>query len=101
MVIQPSVLEGASLVVLEAAAYGKCCLLTDIPANRDLLGETAAYAPPDDSAALAEQIVRYSNEEALRVSLGLSARRHVQEHFNEDGVVSRYIMLYETIASAD
>jgi len=100
MIIQPSVLEGASLVVLEAASYGRCCILADIPANRDLLGDNAAYVQPDDSAALAEQILRYKNEKGPRESLGESARRHVREHFDGDGVVSRYIMLYERIGSA-
>jgi glycosyltransferase involved in cell wall biosynthesis len=97
MVIQPSVLEGASLVVLEAAAYGRCVLAADIPANRDLLGPNGVYAPPDDSTVLAEQIVRYTKEESLRAALGQSARQYVRERFSGDGVVSEYITLYEKV----
>jgi glycosyltransferase involved in cell wall biosynthesis len=101
MVIQPSVLEGASLVLLEAAAYGRCVLSADIPANRDVLGPGGAYAPPDDSAALTRQIVRYIQDEASRTSLGRSARRYVLEHFDGDGVVSEYITLYEKALSGN
>ncbi|MBN1553518.1 MAG: glycosyltransferase family 4 protein [Phycisphaerae bacterium] len=101
MVIQPSVLEGASLVVLEAAAYGRCCLLADIPANRDVLGPSAVYTPPDDSAVFAEQIVRYTNNDAQRESLGRSACRHVREHFDGDGVVESYIAMYRKVLSEE
>jgi glycosyltransferase involved in cell wall biosynthesis len=99
MVIQPSVLEGASLVLLEAAAYGRCVLSADIPANRDVLGDAGAYATPDDSTSFAEQIVRYRKNEAMRASLGDLARRTVRQCFDGDRIVSEYSTLYEKVVS--
>ncbi|MBN1942681.1 MAG: glycosyltransferase family 4 protein [Phycisphaerae bacterium] len=95
MVIQPSVLEGAPLVVLEAAAYGRCVVAADIPAHREILGPHAVYFPPDDSAVLAEKIVRYNQDEASRASLGRQACQYVRERFDGDGVVSEYERIYE------
>ncbi len=97
MVIQPSVLEGASLVLLEAAAWGRCLIVADIPANREILGEAGVYVPPDESGELARQIVRYSKDTALRESLGRNAQRRVQEAFSMDDIVVRYQRVYERL----
>lgn len=74
-VVQPSVLEGMSLVLLEAAAYGRCVLAADIPANREVLGEAAWYIQPDDAAALAGALGRCMQCQDDRVRLGEQARR--------------------------
>lgn len=97
MVIQPSALEGASLVVLEAAAYGRCLLLTEIEANREILGDAGAYFSVDDLAELARQIVRYMSDPALRASLGQRARTHVTGRFGEDKIVSGYERVYNVV----
>ena len=78
-VVQPSVLEGMSLVLLEAAAYGRCLLAADIPANREVLGEAALYVQPDDAAALAGAIGRYMECQDDRDRLGEQARRRVAD----------------------
>lgn len=99
MVVQPSVLEGASLVVLEAAAHGRCIVATDLPANREILGPYGVYVPPDDPVALAEAIVRYIHDEPARACLGEQARRRVREQFDGDGVVVEYERMYaETLS---
>ncbi len=78
-VVQPSVLEGMSLVLLEAAAYGRCLLAAEIPANREVLGEAALYVQPDDAAALAAALGRCMECEDERARLGESARRRLAD----------------------
>ncbi len=78
-VVQPSVLEGMSLVLLEAAAHGRCLLAAEIPANREVLGDSALYVQPDDAAALAAALGRCMECEDERARLGESARRRLAE----------------------
>lgn len=42
--------EGLPLVLVEAAAAGLPVLASDIPGNRDVLGDSAVYLPVDDGA---------------------------------------------------
>ena len=93
MVIQPSILEGASLVLLEAAARGRCVLCCEIPANREVLGETGIYFSPEDPSSLARQIVRWYKQKAQRKTQGLGAQRRVLEQF----AISRTARTYEQV----
>ncbi len=37
--VQPSIVEGLSLSLLEAMSYGNCCLVSDIPENLEAIGD--------------------------------------------------------------
>lgn len=76
LVVQPSGLEGMSLVLLEAAVHGRCVLAADIPANRAALGEAALYWSGRTSE-LGPEIRRCLDSEPLRAEMGERARRHV------------------------
>lgn len=71
--VQPSVLEGMSMVLLEAAAYGRCIIAADIPANRDLLGGAILYFKRDNIPSLEAQICRCLTKEETRSQAGLAA----------------------------
>lgn len=59
--------EGMSNALLEAAAYGRVCVVSDIPANRAVLGaEHRLFAPPDDEQEIAEVILRAIGDPATR-----------------------------------
>jgi glycosyltransferase involved in cell wall biosynthesis len=70
IVIQPSVLEGMSLVLLEAAAYGRCILSAEIPENVAVLGDSGAYFKEDDVDELSALICRYLENGRDRSLLG-------------------------------
>jgi len=97
MVIQPSGLEGASLVVLEAAAHGRCVIMADIPANRELLGDAGIYFPPDDISGLSEQIRRCYTTESLRDDLGSRARQRVAAEFSTARSAERMEEVYRSV----
>ena len=78
LVVQPSVLEGMSLVLLEAASFGRCVLASDIAANVETLGPSAVYFPVDDVSELAGQIRRCLEREELRLSVGQQAKDWVR-----------------------
>ncbi len=73
VLIQPSVLEGMSMVLLEAAAWGRCIIAADIPANRDHMGKSILYFIRDDIPSLEAQIGRCLSSEETRSGAGLSA----------------------------
>lgn len=56
LVVLPSELEGLSISLLEAASYGNCLLVSDIPENLEAIGDTGFSFRNGDSAALAQQI---------------------------------------------
>jgi glycosyltransferase involved in cell wall biosynthesis len=77
IVVQPSVLEGMSLVLLEAASYGRCILATKMQENVAVLGDCAQYFKGDDVDELSALICRYLSSEPDRCFLGNRARSAV------------------------
>lgn len=82
--VLPSVAaEGLPLSVLEAMSTGLPVIATDIAGVPEVIAdcENGLLVPPGDVEALAAAIERLVRNEAQRQSLGLAARRTVQEHF--------------------
>jgi glycosyltransferase involved in cell wall biosynthesis len=101
MVIQPSVLEGASLVLLEAASHGRCVLSTDMPANREILGDAGLYFTKENPAALAERIIRCNKDSALRRDIGRRAQDHVAKTFPTGRVAREMLDVYREVLRKD
>ena len=98
VVVQPSALEGMSLVLLEAAAFRRCIIAANIPANLNTMGRSIVYFPVDNVAELAEAIRRYVRMEDLRRDLGRQARDHVASTFHWSAVADRMEEVYDTVA---
>ncbi|MDP6545743.1 MAG: glycosyltransferase family 4 protein [Phycisphaerae bacterium] len=79
IVVQPSVLEGMSLVLLEAASYGRCILATEIQENVAVLGDCGIYFKGDDVDELSALICRYLRSERERSFVGGRARSAVAQ----------------------
>ena len=56
LIVQPSSLEGMSLVLLEAASLNRCVLAAEIDANTDVMGDSILYFTKDDADDLAYRI---------------------------------------------
>jgi glycosyltransferase involved in cell wall biosynthesis len=99
--VLPSRGEGMSNAILEAMAAGVPCLVSDIPANRELVtaGQTGLTFPSEDAAALAAAITNaLSNRSGLSL-LAAAARANVETHYSMSSVARRYQELYARLQS--
>ena len=96
--VQPSSLEGMSLVLLEAAAYGRCILAARIPANVGAMGESIVYFSKDDAGELAALIRRCQAEPQWRASCGATANAFVRETYSWESVAGQLERVYQEAA---
>jgi MMP alpha-(1->4)-mannosyltransferase len=61
------------MTALEAMAFGRPLVATDLPPVRELVADTALLVPVDDAGALAEALGRLLDDEAARRALGEAA----------------------------
>ena len=95
----PSQAEGISNTILEAMASGLPVVATDVGGNAELVaaGETGALVPAQDPQAMAQALLRYTADAALRQSHGAAGRQRVERSFSIDNMVERYTRLYQSL----
>ena len=100
-VIQYSRYEGFDYPAAEALRAGCPLILSDIDVHREIAGEAAGYAPPDDPGALADALVRIPNADgAERESVRDRARRRFAELFPADAIRS-YLDVYRAVLDSE
>lgn len=99
--VQPSEIEGLSIALLEAMSYGLCCLSSDIPENREAIGETGHTFRNKDTADLRSKLMTLLNAEPLRRQLGQLANRRVSELYSWDHITDQLEELYVRVAECE
>ena len=92
--VLPSDVEGMPMSLLEAMAYGRCCVTSDIPECADVLagnGVTFGRGSADSLRAALQDML--ADGDRGRV-LGAAAKAHVEKAYNWDSVVERTLELY-------
>lgn len=89
--------EGISNTILEAMATGLPVAATRVGGNAELVedGVTGTLVPPRDPEALAEALARYVADARLRREHGSRARSKVEKEFGLDGMIARYLGVYD------
>lgn len=92
----PSHREGFPRAVMEAAAMGKPCIVTNVRGCRQTVedGVTGLMVPARDPAALADAILRLSRSPELRADLGASGRQKAIREFDETTVINAMLAAY-------
>jgi glycosyltransferase involved in cell wall biosynthesis len=93
--VLPSLHEGLSLALLEAMASGLPVIASEIPSNREVVGEAGILVPPGDASALCEAIVQLAADHELRSRLGEAARRRVADRFSLERMLRETGELYD------
>jgi len=92
--VQPSLLEGLSISVLEALSYGCCVLASDIPANLEALGPCGYTFKAGDTESLREQLSwLLTHPDDVQAEFE-KARSYIARERNWDITADRYEALY-------
>jgi glycosyltransferase involved in cell wall biosynthesis len=94
--------EGISNTVLEAMASGLPVVASATGGNLELVedGVTGSLVPPENPDALAEALVTYALDRALRQRHAEAARARAEQHFSLEGMIAAYRELYRAARPA-
>jgi len=97
----PSEIEGLSLSLLEAMSFGCAVAATDIPGNREALGDPPAgfTFPARDRSALSAGLVLLAGNASQREALGEMAIARIREAFDWDAIAMATLEVYEQALS--
>lgn len=98
-----SINEGFPCALAEAMSTGLPSIVSDIPANRQLIesGQHGFLAPAGDSEAIGAALVRLLQDPELRARMGVAARRTVLENYSTAKIAARYEALFHEVLAAD
>jgi len=92
--------EGFPNIIGEAMACGVPCTATDVGDSALIIGTLGQIIPPKQPQAIAEAWSRLIDMgRSARVTLGLKARRHIEEQYSLGLIVNRYEQLYKDISN--
>jgi glycosyltransferase involved in cell wall biosynthesis len=92
--VLPSTIEGLSIALLEAMAWGSCVVASDIPENRELVEGVGMLVPPRDPVALGAALARVFARPGEARALGRRARQRVEAEYTWDEVAARTEAFY-------
>ncbi len=91
--ILPSFHEGLPIVLLEALSYGASCLVSDIPANREVGLEDERYFKPGDVQMMARKISDFMERPATEEQRA-GRIQHILDRYNWVQIAHRTFQAY-------
>lgn len=92
--VQPSELEGTSPALLGAMGLGNCVLVSDIPENKETIGDAGVTFKKNDPYDLAKKLQELiQTPEKVQIYKRLAPKR-VQEHYSWEVVTDKYEELF-------
>lgn len=95
--IHPSRSEGLSMAVLEAMAYGKLVVMSDIPENLELIDHSGIRFKTDDVDDLHRVLTRTLDEPEMVKERGDRAREHVRDHYDWSAIAEKTLLVYRAL----
>jgi glycosyltransferase involved in cell wall biosynthesis len=94
--------EGFSCALEEAMSTGLPSVVSDIPANRQLIenGVRGILVPVGDSERIAAAIAQLLQDSQLRQRMGEAARAHIMENYSTKHIVARYEDLFQEVLAS-
>jgi glycosyltransferase involved in cell wall biosynthesis len=97
--VLPSEIEGLPIALLEAMSYGRCCLVSDIPENREALNDFGFYFENRNVDELSERLEFLLGNADAALALQEKAKSHVINNYSWDKIALRFEALYEGMLS--
>jgi glycosyltransferase involved in cell wall biosynthesis len=96
ILVIPSLLEGFPMVTLEAMAMAKPIIATNIDGITEQIADrvNGILVSPKDPSALSKAIVQVLSDRELARSVGLTARKKVEQEFSVERMVSETEKVY-------
>jgi glycosyltransferase involved in cell wall biosynthesis len=95
--VQPSESEGLSIALLEAMAFGRAVLISDIPENREAAGEYGLNFKNKSIINLRERLLELISNPLLVAENGRNNRERVRTHYNWNEITSEIEQLYQQV----
>lgn len=93
--------EGFPCALVEAMSVGLPSVVSDIPANSQLIksGQHGFLTPVEDVEAISAALIELLENAELRFSLGVTARRSVVENYSTAKIADRYENLFREVGA--
>lgn len=97
--VLPSLVEGLSVVILEAMAAGKPVITTAIGGNPEIVvdGQTGTFVPVQDADKLAEAIIYHLRNPKISRKMGENGALRVEEHFSLSKMLNKIMDIYKEV----
>ena len=97
--VLPSRREGLPVSLLEASAFGRPLVATDVPGCREIArhGVNGFLVPADDPSALSGALAVLERDPELRRRFGEASRRIVENEFSSARVGQQIVALYDKL----
>jgi glycosyltransferase involved in cell wall biosynthesis len=95
--VHPSVVEGLPIAVLEAMSHARAVLVSDIPENREAVGEAGVHFPVRDVAGLRAALGRLLEDPQARREIGVRARERIRLEYDWDTITTATERVYASV----
>ncbi len=93
--VLPSDVEGMPMSLLEAMAYGRCCVTSDIPECADVIAGAGLTFPAGSEEGLRDTLASLLADPNEAAAMGIDAKRRAESSFGWDSVVRWTLETYE------
>lgn len=93
----PSTIEGLSITLLEAMSFGKICIASDIPANKEALAASGVWCQYENDIDLADKLKYTVSHYGDLLWQGQYNYKRVKDNFTWESVSNKYIRYIENL----
>ncbi len=94
--VLPSYHEGLPIVLLEAMSYGLSCIVSDIPANRNVNLPDNRHFLPGDISGLSKKLLEFSQKNFSLDEKNLQIQK-VRKNYNWETIAKKTVRVYQDI----
>jgi glycosyltransferase involved in cell wall biosynthesis len=99
--VLPSEIEGLPISLLEAMSYGCCCIVSDIPENKEALGDCGFLFKSKDVQDLRRCLENLLGSKEIIDSKKESARQRVLNNYTWDSIAQDFEDLYTEVLAGE